>query len=132
MSTHTRTLEFTTETFLTLDGNCILGVNATKSCATLDPKLKSAIQSGQCILVQLDAGNFHDLFIGRGDPQLDLSSTVSMVFRRSDFISDRTIMIGCSKVSSEINRDLVIYMQDPSHQIQINFYLANNTSGSNM
>ncbi len=55
-----------------------------------------------------------------------------MVFRRSDFISDRTIMIGCSKVSSEINRDLVIYMQDPSHQIQINFYLANNTSGSNM
>lgn len=125
LSSHGRTLEFTTESFLTLDGNCILGVNASKACANLSPELKNMIRQEKNIEVVLEADNNFDSFIGWGHRDLELSSPISIVFRKSDFLSERTILINCSKVSSDINREVVEYMKDPSHQMKISFYLIN-------
>lgn len=124
LSNHRTTIEFTRESFLTTQGDCILGVKASKACKDLTPQLRSAIQQGQSIKVELTAGTYHDFFIGVGSGDLTLNDTISMVFRTSTFISDRTILLRCSKAAKDINRQLVEYLQDPNHQVIIQFCLA--------
>ncbi len=123
LGTHRTTLEITTENFLTTRGNCIIGINATKSCASLVAQLKTAIQKkGKIIAIELSAGPFHDTFSGKGHFKLELSNSISIVFRLSPFISNRTALIGCSKASFEINRDLIHYMQAPEHILSVKFF----------
>ena len=123
LGTHRTTLEITTENFLTTRGNCIIGINASKSCANLTAKLKKVIQeSGKRIEVDLRAGPFQDNFSGKGDLKLELSNSTSIVFRLSPFISDRTALIHCTKASFELDRELIRYMQDPDHTLLVQFY----------
>jgi hypothetical protein len=119
---HPTTLEFTKENFLTPTGNCIIGVMATKSVVDLTPKLKERILAGEKIMVKIEAGSFQEEFIGYGHPDLPLSNPVSMVFRKSDFISDRTVLIRCSKTARNINRKLITYLKEPTHTIKITLY----------
>lgn len=125
-STHRTTLEITTETFLTPRGNCILGVCASKSCFTLDPNLKKAIQTEQKIGVIFTAGTFQDYLIGYGQAGLSLTNPISMVFRTSSFLSDRTVLINCSKASNQIRAEIITYLQDPAHSLHIDFFLLEN------
>lgn len=123
LGTHPTTLEFTKEDFLTLRGNCIIGIKATKSCCDLTQNLKTHIQEGNCIRVELSDGNHTDSFIGYGHPQLTLTSSTSMVFRTSDFLSDRTILIHCSKSAKDINREIIQALTNTDQRIQIKFFL---------
>ena len=123
LGTHRTTLEITTEDFLTTQGNCIIGINASKSCADLTANLKNAIRkSGKSIEIELNAGPFQDNFLGKGHLDLELSNPISIVFRLSPFLSDRTVLIDCTKASFEIDRELVRYMQDPEHILFVRFY----------
>lgn len=122
LSTHPTTLEFTKEDFLTTTGNCILGICASKACSDLDPKLKSAIQNGKNIVVELIVNEFTEKFEGQGNPDLNLSNSLSMVFRKSQFISDRTILCGCTKASCDLSRSLVTLMKNPDQHIVVRFY----------
>lgn len=123
LGTHRTTLEITTEKFLTTRGNCIIGINASKSCANLSTRLKSAIQQDDALLeIELMAGPFRDNFSGKGHVKLELSNPISIVFRLSPFLSDRTALIDCTKASFEIDRELIQYMQDPDHTLLVRFY----------
>ncbi len=122
LGTHRSTMEITTEDFLTPRGNCIIATNCPKAVNNFSPELKNAIQSGKKIKVRLSAGPYEDIFYGYGDKSLKLSDTTSMVFRLSDFISERTALINCSKNAAEINRDLIIYLQDPKNRLTIRFF----------
>ena len=124
LSTHKTTLEITKEDFLTKRGDCIIGINSNKSVADYSLPLKEAIQSGKKISVYLECGDFSDNFTGYGHPELALTSPISMVFRKSDFISDRTALIQCSKSSKQVNRELISLLQHDSQQLKIFFYLA--------
>ena len=124
LGTHPTTLEITTEDFLTPRGNCIIAVNGSKSVKDLSPALKSAIAEEKKLEVTLSAGPYSDSFFGYGHQDLDLSNPVSIVFRKSNFISDRTGLINCSKASDELNRDMMHYLQDPTHRLIAKFYLA--------
>ncbi|GAH38768.1 unnamed protein product, partial [marine sediment metagenome] len=39
--------------------------------------------------------------------KLSLTDKKDIVFRKSDFVCDRTILIKCTKSSSELNRNLI-------------------------
>ncbi|MHA1674415.1 MAG: DUF371 domain-containing protein [Promethearchaeota archaeon] len=119
---HPTTLEITTEDFLTLNGDCIIGINASKGCHQLNPDLKVRIQRGDGIGIFLKAGNNYDCFTGKGNSQLLLTNNISMVFRKSTFISDRTVLIECTKYAQQINRDLIDWMQDPTHILELFFF----------
>ena len=119
---HPTTLEITTEDFLTLKGNCIIGIKASKGCHLLNQDLKSIIQQGRNVGIFLKAGNNYDGFTGKGNPQLLLSNKISMVFRKSTFICDRTALIECTKYAGEINRDIIEWMRDPTHILDLFFY----------
>ncbi len=127
LGTHRTTIEITTEDFLTTNGNCIIGVLSSKSVNDYNPKLKEAIQNGNKINIEMIAGPFSENFIGVGHKDLILSNVVSMVFRLSEFISDRTALINCSKSSIELDRNFINYLKDPAHNLRVNFYqLSNN------
>ena len=127
LGTHRTTVEITKENFLTTNGNCIIGIMSSKSVNDYSSKLKESIQNGSKIEIEMIAGPFKEKFIGIGHKDLNLSNEVSMVFRLSDFISDRTALINCSKSSIELNRDFINYLKDPSHKLQVLFYQLDNT-----
>ena len=127
LGTHRTTIEITTEDFLTTNGNCIIGVLSSKSVNDYNPKLKEAIQNGNKIEIEMITGPFTEKIVGVGHKDLTLSNVVSMVFRLSEFISDRTALINCSKSSIELDRNFINYLKDPAHKLRVNFYqLGNN------
>ena len=113
-STHPTTIEVTTEEYLTEDGNCIIGVGASKGCAGLEAAVKEAIRSrGSRVRVRIVVGALS--FEGRafGDPRLSLSDPHELVVRRSDFVSDRTVATGADASSRDIPREMVLLLRDP-------------------
>ena len=122
LGNHRTTIEITTENFLTHNGNCIIGVMSSKSVNDYSLKLKESIQNGSKIEIEMVAGPFREKIIGIGHKDLTLSNEISMVFRLSEFISDRTALINCSKSSIELDRNFINYLKDPSHKLLVYFY----------
>ena len=120
--THPTTLEITKEDFLTLRGTCIIGINASKSVKDLNCKLKDLIRAGKEIGVLLKVGPFWDTFTGFGDQNLELANSVSIVFRKSTFISDRTVLIACIKSAQDLSRELISSLQTPNQILELYFF----------
>jgi uncharacterized protein len=122
-STHKSTLEFTNDSQLTLRGTCILGMNSPKSCLNLKEDTKQFLRGGHKFLVRLTSNGHTDEFIGFGHPNLLLTHPHDIVFRKSTYICDRTIMIACTKAAIDINRQIVSLLQDPANHAVIQIYL---------
>lgn len=123
LCTHKTTIELTKEVHVTKKGNCILGVKASKACIDLNTNLKRIIKSGNKIKVVIKSNNLKDCFYGYGDKNLTLLNKKAMVFRKTDFICDRTILIKCTKSSSELNRDLIKSLSVSGKEFSIIFEL---------
>ena len=113
-SNHQKTIEITKESHLTPQGDCIVGVNATSSCADLPLELKKKLKNlNSKIKFSIRVGEHEFLLEGKGHPQLILSHTKDIVIRKSDFICPRTLAIKCDKASDLLSRDMVTLLQDP-------------------
>lgn len=129
-SMHRTTLEFTKEEKLTVKGDCILGIRSERSCEDLSKELKCALKSKSKFLIRLRVDGvilgmsreIIDEFYGYGDPRLTLSDPNDMVFRKSDFICDRTIMVKCTKASRDIDREIVKYLRDGNNYMIVEIY----------
>ena len=119
--THTTTIELTKDTHLTKNGTCILGIEASKACYDLNPFLKKKITDGEKINVIIKAGDIVDSFYGYGNKYLTLQHKKDIVFRKSDFVCDRTILIKCSKSSSELNRNIIKKLTNSKEEFSIIF-----------
>ncbi|MFX1365145.1 MAG: DUF371 domain-containing protein [Promethearchaeota archaeon] len=121
LCSHSTTIEITKEKNLTKKGSCIIGINASKACFDLNPSLKKNIKEGSKIKITLKLGKFQDSFIGFGNKNLRLLDKKDMVFRKSNFICDRTVLINCTKSSEEINRELIKNLKVPGKKLTIIF-----------
>ena len=119
--THTTTIELTKDDYLTKKGTCILGIKASKACYDLTPGLKRKIMAGEKIDVVIKVGDIVDQFYGYGSKNLTLLSKKDLVFRKSNFVCDRTILIKCTKSSSDLNRNLIKKLTNSKNQISIIF-----------
>jgi hypothetical protein len=119
--THSTTIELTKDVYLTKKGTCILGIKASKACYDLDPELKRKIMKGAKIEVVVKVDDVLDSFYGYGSKSLTLSSKKDLVFRKSNFICDRTILINCTKSSKDLNRNLIKKLNSTKKQISIIF-----------
>jgi len=119
--THTTTIELTKDAYLTKNGTCILGIEASKACYELNPLLKKKITDGEKITVIIKAGEIFDSFYGFGHKNLTLLNKKDMVFRKSDYICDRTILIKCSKSSSELDRKTIKKLTSSKEHFSIIF-----------
>lgn len=121
LCTHSTTIEITKEKSLTKKGNCIIGINASKGCFDLNHHVKKKIKDGNKIKITLKIENLQDSFFGFGNKELGLLDKNDMVFRKSDFICDRTVLINCTKSSKEIKRELIEKLKDPGKKLSIIF-----------
>ncbi|QLH06706.1 DUF371 domain-containing protein [Nitrosopumilus ureiphilus] len=113
-SNHQKTIEITKDSHLTLQGDCIVGINATSSCSDLPLELKEKLKNPDSkIKFSIRVGDYEFLLEGQGHPELILSHTEDIVIRKSDFICPRTLAIKCDKSSDLLPRDMVALLQDP-------------------
>ena len=113
-SFHTRTIEITKDLNLSLRGDCIIGVNANKSCWDISDKLKHSLKDDNSfIIIDVTVGNMSFIINGLGNSRLLLLSRHDVVIRKSNFVCERTIAIRCDKASSDIPREMIISLQDP-------------------
>jgi uncharacterized protein len=118
---HKTTIEITKDNHLSKKGNCILAIMASKACYDLNDILKSQIWRGKKIYVILKTGRFQDSFYGYGSEKLPLLNHSDIVFRKSDFICERTALINCNKASNQINKKIINSLNNPQTELKITF-----------
>jgi len=113
-SLHARTIEITKNPNLTLQGDCIIGVRANKSCCDLSDKVQHILKDNNShIIIDIILGNRSFRINASGDRRLLLLSRHDIVIRRSNFICERTMAIQCDKASRDIPRDMTLLLQNP-------------------
>ena len=113
-SFHARTVEITKDDHLTLRGDCIIGVRASRACADLDPSLKSRVMKNDSFVkIEIIVGNDVYPIAGSGDKRLTLENRHDIVIRKTSFVCPRTLSIRCDKASSDIPRGMVDALKNP-------------------
>jgi uncharacterized protein len=119
-ATHHATVEFTKDTHLTRNGDCVLVVAADKGLADLSTQFKAALLKTHAKLtVKIEAGSISDEIHSEGSPNLVLTHSTEMVLRKSDFSSERTLGIRADKAAKDLSRDLVEKLKNPKQQAKI-------------
>ncbi|WP_121821836.1 DUF371 domain-containing protein [Halostella salina] len=110
---HGSTFEVTTDDYLTPAGDCILAVEADRAPADFDPEFVAACRDADAtITATFEADGHVETVRGRGDPDLELTSERSMVGRTSDYVDERTFLLGADFAAAEFDRDLVAALAD--------------------
>jgi hypothetical protein len=122
-SCHKTTLEFTREANVTLRGDCIAGVRATLAPASFKPETKALLRSHRSFLVEIRAGGLVENIRGKGHPDLALDDEHEMVFRKSQFVSGRTVLVSCDKASADIDARVRQALQQDGIEISVSLYL---------
>jgi hypothetical protein len=106
--THASTWELTSDDWLTPAGDCILGVEADRVPADFDPAFVGACRDAAATVVATLRADGHEAVVaGCGYPDLTFASDRSLVVRTSDYVDDRTVMVGADAAAADIDRDLV-------------------------
>ena len=106
--THPTTFEVTRDETLTVTGDCIIAVAADKGAADLDPDLKAVLRDDRAVLTtRLTAGNETVEIRSRGSAAFTLDHPADLVWRRSDFVSDRTVGIRSDSVAATLPRPFI-------------------------
>ena len=111
LSTHKNTLEFTHDKHLTLNGDCIIGINANYE---LD-KIKQ--QKFKRVKITITIDNIKDEIIADCNPEF--RNPHEMVIRKSNYLDQRTFAINADKSAKDIKRELVKKMQNSDAELAI-------------
>ncbi|SEK46530.1 DUF371 domain-containing protein [Haloferax larsenii] len=114
---HASTFEVTSDDWLTPAGDCILAVEADRTPADFDDAFVEACQSHDATIqvsVEIDSGarTYEQVVAGRGHPDLTFEGDRSIVFRTSDYVDDRTGMVGAEHAAAGFDRELVDALAD--------------------
>ncbi len=119
LGTHITTLEFTKDSELLKDGDCIIGVKANKSCADLSEEFKEMLKEGKIVEITIKAGGVEDKVVAYGSPDLKLTHREDIVIRKSEFIDKRTLCVLADKSADELKRELIEKMKNPETEIRM-------------
>ena len=113
-SNHKKTIEITKESHLTPQGDCIIGINATSSCADLPQELKDKLKNSDSIVTFSSRVGDHEFITeGTGHSDLILTHAEDIVIRISDFVCPSTLAVNCDKASDLLPREMVSLLQNP-------------------
>ena len=117
LSLHPRTLEITKDQRLTSNGDCIIGVKATKACSDIRADLKQKIRTKNShIEFELIVEPFTLKISGLGSCELSLDHSHDIVLRKSTFICSRTICLNSSAAAVDIPRQIIELLTDPEKE----------------
>lgn len=112
-SLHQKTIELTTEPELTLQGDCIIGVNASCGCSDIPEKMKNLLRTSKSdVLFTILVKDFSFKVKGKGHKDLILANPNDIVIRKSSFICPRTLATRCDRASDSIPRSLIKILQN--------------------
>ncbi len=114
---HASTFEVTTDDYLTPAGDCILGIEADRAPADFAEEFVAACQHADATITaafEVDGGDerYTQTVVGRGHPDLTFESDRSAVGRTSDYVDDRTVLVGAEFAAVGFDRDLVAALAD--------------------
>lgn len=112
-SLHPKTIEITTESHLTTNGDCIVGVRAASACNDLPEKMKMLLQNSKSrVICTITVNDLSFKVTGTGNEALTLTNTHDIVIRKSSFVCPRTLATNCDAASDIIPRMLIKKLQD--------------------
>lgn len=118
LSAHKTTIEFTKDRELTLNGDCIIGVNSDFDTLKLKDFIKFLAKNKiKKIKITLNADGLEEDIIC--DINKDFSSDHEIVLRKSDFLSERTLGINANKAAADLNENLIKKIKSKSQKINI-------------
>ena len=110
---HASTLEVTSDDWLTPAGDCILAIEADTVPADLPTSFVEACQYPDAkITATIEVDGHSETVAGHGHPDLSFEGDRSMVCRTSDYVDDRTVMVGADGAAADLDRDLVAALAD--------------------
>ena len=113
-SLHPKTIEITTEPNLTLNGDCIIGVNASCGCNDIPEQMKNLMRNYKLeILFTISVKDTSFKVKGNGHENLILTNPHDIVIRKSSFICPRTLAIHCDLASNSLPRQMINTLQNP-------------------
>ena len=113
-SLHPKTIEITTEPDLTLNGDCIIGVDASCGCNDIPEQMKNLMRNSKSeILFTISVNDVSFKVKGIGHENLILTNPHDIVIRKSTFICPRTLAIQCDLASDSIPRQMIKILQNP-------------------
>lgn len=114
------TLEVTKDHHLTLRGDCIVAVKASKGAIDLSDEFKELTRKeGTRIVMILDVGGLREVIKGFGSPCLTFIHPTDLVARKSTFTCSRTLMIGSDRAARDFSKDFVKLLKNPSQKITV-------------
>ena len=112
LSLHEKTIEITKDSHLTINGDCIIGVNANLACIDLPEKFKKKVQNSNSeIIFTIKVGPHSFTIHGKGSEKLTLKHKNDIVLRKSAFVCSRTLAINCDMASDDIPREIIKELQ---------------------
>jgi uncharacterized protein len=113
-SLHPKTIEITTESDLTLNGDCIIGVKASCGCNDIPEQMKNLMRKSKSeIFFTISVKDISFKVKGAGHENLILTNSHDIVIRKSSFICPRTLAIHCDLASDSIPRQMIKILQNP-------------------
>ncbi len=96
-----------------MQGDCIVGVRASHSCADMPDSIRARLRSRSSkVRIMLDVNGRKFEINGRGDPGLDLSHKSDIVIRTSSYTCPRTLAVECDAASSDIPKEMIRDLQN--------------------
>jgi hypothetical protein len=105
---HASTVEVTSDDWLTPAGDCIIAVEADRVPSDFTDEFISACRDiGATITATITVGEYEQTITGHGHSDLTFDSDRSMVLRTSEYVDDRTVMVGADMAAEGMDRDLI-------------------------
>jgi uncharacterized protein len=117
---HPTTLMITKDIHVSKNGDCIVAMAADKSVADLTVEFKEELRKSNAkVTVAIEAGGFREEITAVGSPKLCLCHPTDIVIRKSDYTCNRTLAIYADKSAKDMQRELIMKLQDPEQKIKI-------------
>ncbi len=119
---HKKTLEFTKENVLKIEGDCILGVHSNFESCELKRIIKKVerikkVEKDKKLRMIIKVNGISDEIVF--EPNWDFDDEKELVIRKSNFVSKRTFGINADKSCSDINKELIAKLKDENVRIEI-------------
>lgn len=112
LAKHRNTIEFTKDKELTMEGDCIIGVNSDFELE----KIKELILNKKTLKIKIKVNDLTEEIICNVNPGFDDSHEI--VLRKSEFNSKRTLGFRLDKAAKDLSREMIEKMKNP-HQKMI-------------
>lgn len=118
--THKTTLEITKADQVTLKGDCIVAVRASKAISDFAPSLKDLLRKpASKVTLRIEVSGLREEVEGFGDPRLQLTSREDIVCRKSNFACGRTLMVKANKAATDMDQRVIEELRIPANKASI-------------